>query len=146
MIKKTKVAEDLTAQIVELALDKKAENVISIDIKEITTLTDSFIICSADTDVQVKAISDNIRKNTPYKPIRTEGYEHLKWVILDYIDVMVHIFKTAERANIGEVVVATEDKEIFDDVKQNGGQAILTKKKHNTGTDRIHEAFEMMDN
>ena len=97
MIKKTKVADDLTAQIVELALDKKAENVISIDIKEITTLTDSFIICSADTDVQVKAISDNIRKNTSYKPIRTEGYEHLKWVILDYIDVMVHIFKTAER-------------------------------------------------
>ena len=46
---------------------KQAENVISIDIKEITTLTDSFIICSADTDVQVKAISDNIRKNTSYK-------------------------------------------------------------------------------
>ena len=97
MIKKTKAADDLTAQIVELALDKKAENVISIDIKKITTLTDSFIICSADTDVQVKAISDNIRKNTSHKPIRTEGYEHLKWVILDYIDVMVHIFKTAER-------------------------------------------------
>ena len=56
MIKKTKAADDLTAQIVELALDKKAENVISINIKEITTLTDSFIICSADTDVQVKAI------------------------------------------------------------------------------------------
>ena len=97
MIKKTKAAEELTAQIVELALDKKAENIISINIEEITTLTDSFIICSADTDVQVKAISDNIRKNTPYKPIRTEGFEHLKWVILDYIDVMVHIFKTAER-------------------------------------------------
>ena len=97
MIRKTKAADDLTAQIVELALDKKAENVISINIKEITTLTDSFIICSADTDVQVKAISDNIRKNTSCKPIRTEGYEHLKWVILDYIDVMVHIFKTAER-------------------------------------------------
>ena len=43
-------------------------------------------------------------------------------------------------------MVATEDKEILDDVKQNGGQAILTKKKHYTGTDRIYEAFEMMDN
>ena len=62
------------------------------------------------------------------------------------LSMITHVFKTAERANIGEVVVATEDKEIFDDVKQNGGQAILTKKKHNTGTDRIYEAFEMMDN
>ena len=53
--------------------------------------------------------------------------------------------KQQREANIGEVVVATEDKEIFDDVKQNGGQAILTK-KHKTGTDRIYEAFEMMDN
>ena len=75
MIKKTKAADDLTAQIVELALDKKAENVISIDIKEITTLTDSFIICSADTDVQVKAISDNIRKNTSYKPFQSKILE-----------------------------------------------------------------------
>ena len=58
------------------------------------------------------------------------------------ISMISHVFKKAEEANIGEVLVATEDQEIIDDVKKNGGQAILTKKKHNTGTDRIYEALE----
>jgi len=77
------------------------------------------------------------------KATRLPGKPLLK---INGLSMITHVFKTAERANIGEVVVATEDKEIFDEVKQNGGQAILTKKKHSTGTDRIHEAFEMMDN
>ena len=47
------------------------------------------------------------------------------------ISMISHVFKKAEEANIGEVLVATEDQEIIDDVKKNGGQAILTKKKHN---------------
>ena len=55
-----------------------------------------------------------------------------------------HVFKKAEEANIGEVIVATEDQEIIDDVKQNGGQAILTKKNHKTGTDRIYEALQKL--
>lgn len=97
MVKNPKVANQLAAQIINLALDRKAEKIISINVKKLTTLTDAFIICSADTDIQVKAISDNIRKNTDHKPTRIEGYEKLKWVILDYIDVMVHIFKTSDR-------------------------------------------------
>ena len=56
-----------------------------------------------------------------------------------------HVFKKAEEANIGEVIVATEDQEIVEDVKKNGGQAILTKKKHKTGTDRIYEALQKFD-
>ena len=56
-----------------------------------------------------------------------------------------HVFKKAEQANIGEVIVATEDQEIVDDVKKNGGQVILTKKQHKTGTDRIYEALENLD-
>ena len=57
-----------------------------------------------------------------------------------------HVFKKAEKANIGEVMVATEDQEIIDDVKKNGGQAVLTKKKHKTGTDRIYEALQKFNN
>ena len=48
-------------------------------------------------NIQVKAIADSIRKNTVHKPTRIEGYEQLNWVLLDYIDVIVHIFKTTER-------------------------------------------------
>jgi len=66
-------------------------------VRGLTSITDFFVICSADTEVQVKAIADAIRKGTPHKPWRLEGLEHLHWVLLDYIDVVVHIFKTSER-------------------------------------------------
>lgn len=88
---------DLAAQIAQFALDKKADNVLSVDVRGLTSITDHFVICSADTDVQVKAIADGIRKNTDHKPTRIEGYEQLNWVLLDYIDIIVHIFKTTER-------------------------------------------------
>ena len=60
------------------------------------------------------------------------------------ISIISHVFKKAEKANIGEVIVAAEDQEIVDDVKNNGGNAILTGKNHKTGTDRIYEAFTLM--
>jgi len=57
-----------------------------------------------------------------------------------------HVFQKAEEANIGEVIVAAEDQEIIDDVKKNGGKAVLTKKHHQTGTDRIYEVLQKFDN
>ena len=60
------------------------------------------------------------------------------------LSIISHVFKKAEEANIGEVFVAAEDQEIVDDVKRNGGQAILTKNKHKTGTDRVHEAVKLL--
>ncbi len=58
------------------------------------------------------------------------------------LSIISHVFKKAEKANIGEVLVATENQEIVDDVKKNGGQAVLTSNKHKTGTDRIYEALQ----
>ena len=58
------------------------------------------------------------------------------------ISIISHVSRKAEEANIGEVIVATEDQEIIDDVKSNGFNAILTSNKHKTGTDRIHEALK----
>ena len=60
------------------------------------------------------------------------------------ISIISHVFKRAITANIGEVVVAAEDQEIVNDVKSNGGNAILTGKNHKTGTDRINEAFSIL--
>ena len=62
------------------------------------------------------------------------------------LSIISHVFKKAEEANIGEVIVATSDQEIIDEVKKNGGQAILTNNRHQTGTDRIYEAIEKIDN
>ena len=62
------------------------------------------------------------------------------------LSIISHVYRRAEEANIGEVIVATEDREIIEDVKKNGGQAILTKNSHKTGTDRIYEALEKFSN
>ena len=64
---------------------------------------------------------------------------------INNLSIISHVFKKAEEANIGEVVVATDDQEILKDVIQNGGKAILTNKNHKTGTDRIYEAYEKLD-
>ena len=58
------------------------------------------------------------------------------------LSIISHVSKKAEEANIGDVIVATEDKEIVDDVKSNGFNAILTSNQHKTGTDRIYEALK----
>ncbi len=59
------------------------------------------------------------------------------------LSIISHVSKKAEEANIGDVIVATEDQEIIDDVRGNGFNAILTSNKHKTGTDRIHEALKI---
>ena len=64
---------------------------------------------------------------------------------INNISIISHVFKRAEEANIGEVVVAAEDQEIVDDVVKNGGRAILTSRNHKTGTDRIYEAFKKLE-
>ncbi|MDC3257522.1 NTP transferase domain-containing protein, partial [Candidatus Pelagibacter sp.] len=60
------------------------------------------------------------------------------------LSIISHVFKRAESADVGEVVVATEDQEIIDDIESNGGHAVLTSKNNKTGTDRIFEAFKIL--
>ena len=64
---------------------------------------------------------------------------------INNLSIVSHVFKRAEEANIGEVIVATEDQEILEDVLKNGGKAILTGSSHKTGTDRIFEAYKKVD-
>ena len=64
---------------------------------------------------------------------------------INSLSIISHVFKKAQEANIGDVVVATEDQEIVDDVIKNGGKAIITSNNHKTGTDRIYEALKKLD-
>ena len=89
-------SEELALYIANLTLEKKAENVTIMDLREVTSITDYFVICSGDSDVQVKAISDFILDKLKEEDIKiwhTEGYQGLNWVLLDLVDVVVHIFK-----------------------------------------------------
>tara|TARA_B100000965_G_scaffold279313_1_gene237151 strand:- start:2370 stop:2699 length:330 start_codon:yes stop_codon:yes gene_type:complete len=79
-------------KIISLAEDKKAEDIVAMNVSKITSLSEFFVICSAKNLIQVKAIADNIKDNIEENPWRTEGYENGTWIILDYVDVVVHIF------------------------------------------------------
>ena len=87
----------LISEIVDLALEKKAIDIISLDLRGLSSVSDYYLICSADSEPQVKAISDNIKNNTLNKPFHLEGYEQFRWVLLDYGEIMVHIFRTKDR-------------------------------------------------
>lgn len=98
----TSSSAQLRDAVIEAILDKKGENVISLDLTKINdAVTDHFVICDATTTVQVKAIAENIvdhvKKQTGERPWHKEGYENLDWVLLDYVDVVVHIFRTEIR-------------------------------------------------
>lgn len=98
----TSSSTKLRDTVVEAILDKKGENVISLDLTKINdAVTEHFVICDAATTVQVKAIAENIadevKKRTGERPWHKEGYENLDWVLLDYVDVVVHIFRTEIR-------------------------------------------------
>ena len=64
---------------------------------------------------------------------------------INNLSIISHVFKRAEETNIGEVVVATDNQEILEDVIKNGGRGILTSNQHKTGTDRIFEAYKKLD-
>jgi len=88
----------------EIAISKKAADVKILDLRELTTITDYFVICSGDLDVHVKAISDAIEEALQKKKIKAwhvEGYSALKWVLLDYVDVVVHVFEHQAREFYG---------------------------------------------
>ncbi|MBR6270428.1 MAG: ribosome silencing factor [Bacteroidales bacterium] len=88
--------------IAEAMLDKKAKDVISLDLRNIgTSISDYFVICNADSTTQVVAISDNVEemmeKRCGRSAFRKQGRENAFWIILDYSDIVVHIFKTDQR-------------------------------------------------
>jgi ribosome-associated protein len=87
-------------KIANLIFNKKGFDVNILDLRKLATFADYFVICSADSDTQVKAIADEIDKNLKDEGIRCwhkEGFMALSWVLLDYVDVVVHIFKKESR-------------------------------------------------
>ena len=87
--------EETALTIAQFTLTKKAMDVVILDLRKLTSMTDFFVICSGETDIQVKAITDAVLDGLVEKKIRPwhkEGYEFLRWVLLDYVDVVVHIF------------------------------------------------------
>jgi len=81
------------------AVNKKADRVVLLNLQGLTGIADYFVICSGEVDVHVKAIVDEIRSELgdQAKPWHVEGYSHLSWVLMDYVDFVVHIFRKDTR-------------------------------------------------
>src|ERR1700760_1463421 len=99
-----------SSHISELAVfviqEKKGNDIIRLDLRNIhSSVTDYFVICHADSATQVKAIANSVEeeiyKATQQEPRHKEGLEHGEWILLDYFDVVVHIFRTDKREYYG---------------------------------------------
>jgi ribosome-associated protein len=89
-------SERLAAAIAGYADDKKAQSIVELDLRGVIDYTDYFVICSGGTDRQVKAIVDGIhvgcKAEHAIMPSRVEGLPGSQWVLMDYLDVVVHVF------------------------------------------------------
>ncbi|MFQ5708430.1 MAG: ribosome silencing factor [bacterium] len=97
-------AKQLAHKIANLTLEKKAIDIQILDLRGLTTITDFFVICSGESNTQVKAISDHIwseLKKEKIRPLHIEGSEAQEWVLIDYVDVVVHIFQPEKREFYG---------------------------------------------
>jgi ribosome-associated protein len=94
-------SQELLKEIVRYAADKKAGEVIELDLRDVLGYTDWFLICSGNTERQTKAIHDGILEGCKREhgtlPRRVEGFSKGDWILMDYLDVVVHIFTPATR-------------------------------------------------
>lgn len=120
----------------QFAIERKAENVRLLELKDVTSITDYFVVCSADTDRQVKAIAENVivemRDNLGQQPWRSEGWDTLRWVIIDFVDFVVHVLQSEAREyyNI-ERLWADAPSELVEDTATKPKRA--TRKKASDG-------------
>ena len=88
-------------KIAQLMLDKKAVDIKIINVTGLTSLTDYFINCSSESDPQTRAIKNHIQdklfEEYNIKPLNIEGYEGLKWVLMDYINIVINVFHKEQR-------------------------------------------------
>lgn len=86
-------------------LDKKGKDVVILDVRGLTTLTDYFVVCHGTSETQIKALADSVDDKTleklSEKPWKREGFDARRWIILDYVTVVVHIFSAEKREFYG---------------------------------------------
>ncbi|CAN5554996.1 MAG: ribosome silencing factor [Nocardioidaceae bacterium] len=97
----TERARQLTIAAAEAAADKLANDIVAFDVSEQLVITDVFLVCSGNNDRQVRAIVDAVEERLRLldaKPVRREGEREGRWVLLDYLDIVVHVQHEDERS------------------------------------------------
>ncbi len=120
---KTADSSELIDTITEALLDKKAKDIVLLDVRELTTLTDYFVVCHGTSDTQIRALAGSVTEKTKKKigesVWKQEGMDARRWIILDYVNIVVHIFSEEKREFYGiermwsdAIKTEIEDKEI----------------------------------
>ena len=98
--KEVEISELLAKRSAELALEKKCEEIKILDLRGLTSVTDFFVIATADSERKAKAAAEHVideLKEDGERPLHIEGMDSMHWILLDYVDVVVHIFMPDER-------------------------------------------------
>jgi ribosome-associated protein len=94
-------SSELSLRIAEAAARKKAEDIVALDLRGISTFTDFYVICSGSSEPQLKAIvdeiEDSLRKDFNFRARRVDGFPFSQWVVADFGDVIVHVFHESKR-------------------------------------------------
>lgn len=99
-------SQEISQLIVKGMEERKAEDIVLMDLRHVKgAVTDFFVLCSGNSDTQVEAISesiqDEIEKNSKEKPWKKEGFTNKEWILIDYVNVVAHIFKKDKRQFYG---------------------------------------------
>lgn len=87
-------------RILQVAIDKKGSDILLLDLRKVTTIADYFVICTGATERQIRAISQAVMEDLEHRgiaPLHDEGLADSGWILLDYGDVVVHVFTPSER-------------------------------------------------
>ena len=93
-------SKELSQKIATILDDKKAHNVITINIRELSVIADYFVVCAAQSTLHVRALADEVEEKLTKEGIpllRCDGYKESRWIVMDYGSVLVHIFHVQER-------------------------------------------------
>jgi ribosome-associated protein len=132
-------ARALAILIANAMVSKKAHNVVTMDLRRVTSTTDYFVVCSADSDTQVRAIADAVEDATDEAgaPVwKSEGRQTLSWVILDFVDVVAHVFHRESRTfyNLERLWADAKTVAISDDDEKHKAPVRRTKSTRGTTT------------
>ena len=94
-------SHQLAADAVNAMVEKKGQDVTVIDLREVDSVADFFVLATGESDLQVRAlvrsVEEDLKEKHDERPWQTEGTDHLRWAVLDYVDLVVHVFSPEKR-------------------------------------------------
>jgi len=132
-------SKNLAKLVAQAALSKKGFDITILDLRKVTTMTDYFVLCSVDSDTQARAVADAIKHEATERgetTVRKEGYSEGRWVLLDFIDVVAHVFhkETREFYNIEKLWGDAKFEYVHDEPPMIGAPARTRKKSESAKT------------